>query len=199
VGIGPVLARFADLPQAQLPWERHLRRLLVKAVSQVPRLSHRRPAGRFLAREAQARQTGGPSPAFEPGQTRDGKRARIVVGLDTSSSITDLQVDLFAAELLQVGRKSGAELTLLAFDTEVHLERTIAGPSDLAGQEIRRGGGTDFAPVMERAAGLAPSALVMLTDLDAPLGPAPATPLIWAVPTAPEIPPAYGTLLVMDR
>jgi predicted metal-dependent peptidase len=198
-GIGPVLARFADLPQARVPWEVQLRGLLAKATSQVPRLSHKRPASRFLAREALARHHVGPTPAFEPGQARDQRRSRVVVGLDTSSSITAVQLALFASEALSIARKSGAELHLLAFDETVHARVNVRQTGDITGLEPRTGGGTDYAPVLAEARALDPSVLVMLTDLDAPLGPAPRHKVIWATPSAPASDPPFGTLLVMDR
>lgn len=197
-GIGAVLARFADLPERPVPWERHLRRLLVKAVSQVPRLSHKRPANRWVARDALARRSQSPEPVFEPGTARDRRRPRIVVGLDTSSSITETQVSLFAAETVSIARRSGAELRLLAFDTEIHADVLIEHTSDITELDVRQGGGTDFMPVFERAVDFDPSILVMLTDLDAPLGPQPRFPVIWAVPGVPPDPPGFGKVLRID-
>lgn len=197
-GIGPVLRRFADLPTAAVPWEVRLRRLLLRAVSDHPRRSHKRPAHGWIAREAMARTSGGPVPVFEPGPARDARRPRIVVALDTSSSITEAQLDLFAAEALSITRRSGAETHLLGFDTEVHT-RTRLDRAALEGLEMRRGGGTDFADVIAEAGRLAPSIAVILTDLDGPTGAAPAFPVLWAVPHAPGTAPSFGTILEMDR
>jgi hypothetical protein len=62
---------------------------------------------------------------------------------------------------------------------------------------FRRGGGTAFAAVIEEAGRLDPSALVILTDLEGPAGPAPAFPVIWAVPgrCPPDAP--FGRVLAM--
>ena len=197
-GIGPVLRRFADLPSSTVPWEVRLRRVLLKAVSDHPRRSHKRPAHGWIAREAEARATGGPVPVFEPGPARDARRPRIVVALDTSSSITDTQLDLFAAEALSITRRSGAETHLLGFDTEVHT-RARLDRAAIEGLEMRRGGGTDFADVIAEAGRLGPSIAVVLTDLDGPTGSEPAFPVLWAVPHAPATAPSFGTLLEMDR
>ena len=119
VGIGAALIRFGDLPGSEVPWERHLRRLLLKAVSDVPRVSHKRPAARWVAQDAAARSAATPSPAFQPGFARDLRKPRIIVALDTSSSVTDTQLDLFAAEVLGIQRRSDAELHLWGFDTSL--------------------------------------------------------------------------------
>lgn len=199
IGIGPALIRFGDLPDSQIPWERHLRRLLLKAVSDVPRLSHKRPASRWVAQEALARPTGAPSPAFQPGLARDLRRPRIILALDTSSSVTDTQLDLFAAEVLGIQRRSDAEIHLWGFDTTLHSQTRLANADALNRLDIRRGGGTDFAPVFEASQNLDPSLLIVLTDLDAPLPAPPRYPVIWAVPTPVTWAPAFGTLLVMAR
>ncbi|WP_425038627.1 DUF2201 family putative metallopeptidase [Primorskyibacter sp. S187A] len=197
-GIGATLAQIADLPQSHIPWERHLRGLLAKAVSHQPRLSSKRPARGWIARDAQARLAHDPSPAFEPGFARDQRRARIVIGLDTSSSITATQWRLFVAEAQGIARRSGAEAHLLCFDTEVHLRLDLSEASTLENVQMRRDGGTDYAPFLQEAQGLNPSVIIIMTDLDAPLGAPLRCPVIWAVPAPPARTPDYGTLLRMD-
>ncbi|NRB35396.1 MAG: hypothetical protein HRU31_11745 [Rhodobacteraceae bacterium] len=196
-GIGAVLARFGDLPRAQVPWELRLRRLLAKALAQHPHLSHARPARQWLARDALARQTGAAQPVFEPGLIRDTKRPRLVIGLDTSSSIPDLVLDLFAAEALGAMRRSGAEAHLLGFDTEVHSRTRFDSKAGLTAMPLRRGGGTDFDAVLSEAQAYDPSLILMLTDLDAPLPEAPKAPVVWAVPSAPRVQPDFGEMLVL--
>ncbi|MCR9109312.1 MAG: VWA-like domain-containing protein [Rhodobacteraceae bacterium] len=199
VGIGAALIRFGDLPSSVVPWERHLRRLLLKAVSDVPRLSHKRPAARWVAQDAMARAVGAPAPAFQPGSARDLRRPQIVVALDTSSSVTDMQLDLFVAEVLAIQRRSDAEVHLWGFDTGLHSQLRLDQADALDRLEVRRGGGTDFAPVFDASAKMQPSLLIVLTDLDAPAPPAPRHPVIWAVPSPVPRPPRFGTLLVMNR
>ncbi len=183
-GIGTLGAILADLSPARVPWEVQLRGLLAKALSQTPSPSHRRPSRQWLALAGQSMRAGTPEPVFQPGQSRDDRRARVVVGLDTSSSIDPLTWSMFCAETQGVSRRSGAEVHLLAFDDAVHDARRLdaAGWRGLAGAHLRTGGGTDYVPVIEAARRLDPSVLVMLTDLDAPFGPAPHFPVIWAVP-----------------
>ena len=199
VGIGAALIRCGDLPSSEVPWERHLRRLLLKAVSDVPRVSHKRPAARWVAQDAAARSAATPSPAFQPGFARDLRKPRIIVALDTSSSVTDTQLDLFAAEVLGIQRRSDAELHLWGFDTSLHSQVRLDHADALKRLELRRGGGTDFGPVFAASQRLDPSLLIVLTDLDAPLPANPRHPVIWAVPCAIARKPAFGTVLAMAR
>jgi hypothetical protein len=127
---------------------------------------------------AEAQAHGRPEPAFQPGSARQSDRPRIAIGLDTSSSIDPLTLSLFVAEAEGIVRRTGAEAHLLAFDEAVHEARRLdaAGWRGLRDMALSTGGGTDFAPVLEAAGGFRPSIAVILTDLDAPFGPAPAYP-----------------------
>ncbi len=201
-GIGPILAKLADRAAPETPWELHLRGLLARAVSEVPRRSHRRPDRTSIAAEAEARRIGGPTPVFVPGRARDARRPRIAVGLDTSGSITDGLLARFAAEIAGIARRSGAETHVLSFDETVY-EARVLGPGAwedaITGQTFRRGGGTSFIDVMARAAQLAPSITVILTDLDGAFGPAPPGRVVWATPQAFWHPPPFGTVLSLAR
>lgn len=197
-GIGRLGAVLADLNPEAVPWEVHLRGLLARALADRPHPSWRRPAGRWLAGMDHAARTGGPASVFEPGRARQDHRPRVVIGLDTSSSIDGLTLRLFAAEAEGIARRTGAEVHLLAFDEAVHAEARLdpQGWDGLRRGALRTGGGTDYADLFARAARLAPSILVVLTDLDAPLPPAPRCPLVWAVPAAiPPVDPPYGRVL----
>ncbi len=201
-GIGTLAGAMADLPQPRVPWELRLRRLLAQAVSEVPRLSYRRPAGWWCAASDAARRAGRAEPVFAPGRLRDGLRPRLAVGLDTSASVDSARLKLFAAETSGIARRSGAEVRVLGFDTEVHMDRTL-GPDGWApwadALVPRQGGGTDFAPMLAAAATGRPALIVVLTDLDGPTGPDPGVPVLWAVPSAPPGPPAFGTVLDLSR
>ena len=139
-------------------------------------------------------------PVFEPGYRRSGHRARIVVGLDTSSSIDPQSLRLFWSEAGGIARRSGAEVHLLAFDEAVHASRQFdpATWRDQMRDQVRTGGGTDFTDLFAQGGRLQPSVLVVLTDLDAPVPAAPGFPVIWAVPRPVERPP-FGKLLVIGN
>jgi predicted metal-dependent peptidase len=195
-GIGRLGAILADLTPDQVPWEVVLRGLLARALVDRPTPSWSRPSRPFIARLAEAERTGGPVPVFEPGQRRSSQRPRIVVGLDTSSSIDPQTLRLFWAEATGIARRTGAEVHLLAFDEGVHEARQMdpAAWRDRIPVQVRTGGGTDFTDLFAQAARLQPSILVVLTDLDAPIPAAPPFPVLWAVPGRVETPP-FGRLI----
>ncbi len=195
-GIGRLGAILADIAPDAVPWEVHLRGLLARALTERPRVSWRRPSGGWVARMAEAERTGSPVPVFEPGRQRMDHRPRIVIGLDTSSSIDAQTLRLFTAEAEGIARRTGAEAHLLAFDEAVFSEARLEpmGWHGLRDVPLRTGGGTDFNDLFGRAARLQPSILVVLTDLDAPLPAKPAFPVLWAVPLAVDDPP-YGQVV----
>jgi predicted metal-dependent peptidase len=196
-GIGRLGAILADLSPSSVPWEVHLRRLLAVALNERPQPSWRRPSGSWIARMAEADRHGGPAPVFEPGRQRNAHRPRIVIGLDTSSSIDAQTLRLFMAEAEAIVRRTGAEAHLLSFD-EVVFELTQLdgdGWTALRACPARTGGGTDYTDLFEKAGMLRPSIVVILTDMDAPLPPAPRFPIVWAVPRTVAAPP-FGRVIV---
>ncbi|MDM7932876.1 VWA-like domain-containing protein [Tabrizicola sp.] len=195
-GIGRLGAILADLAPDTVPWELHLRGLLAQALTERPRQSWRRPSGSWLARMAEAERAGGPVPVYEPGRARLDHRARIVIGLDTSSSISPQTLRLFTAEAEAIARRTGAEAHLMAFDETVFAQERLDpnGWHALRETGLRSGGGTCFDDLFEKAGRIRPSITVVLTDLDAPLPPAPGFPVLWAVPNTVAA-PAWGRVL----
>jgi predicted metal-dependent peptidase len=149
---------------------------------------------------AEAERQGGPVPAYQPGRARMDARPRLVVGLDTSSSIDAQAMALFAAEAEGIARRTGAEVHLMVFDETVFLTRRLdpAGWQGLQGLALRRGGGTDYADLFDKTSRLAPAMLVVLSDLDAQLPQKPGFPVLWAVPRKVAEPP-YGRVLVIGE
>ena len=195
-GIGRLGAVLADLAPETVPWEILLRGLLALALTERPRASWRRPSGSWVARMADAEHRGGPVPVFEPGRQRLDYQPRIVIGLDTSSSIDARTLQLFTAEAEAIVRRTGAEAHFLAFDETVFTQMRLDqnGWRQLRDLPLRTGGGTDFHDLFEKASKIRPSIAVILTDLDAPLPPAPPFPILWAVPhTVPD--PPYGRVI----
>ena len=198
-GLGAANIRLADIPTPQTPWEVILRRLLARATLDRPRPTHRRPARAWIATMAQARMDDRPEPAFQPAIARQSPAPRVVIALDTSSSITDDALSLLMAEVAGIARRTRAELHLIPFDDTpappLRLD-PATWPAQLRTLNAPRNGGTDFAPAFTAAAQLHPSILIVLTDLEAPLPPPPRCPVIWAVPDARIAPhPVWGTLL----
>ena len=197
-GIGSILTRFGDLPQSKVPWEIRLRRMLNKALATYPSESHLRPSRSWLARDAYARQGNSPQPAFDPALRRSLNQLRIVIALDTSSSVTDSVLELFAAEAMSIVRRTGTEAHLITFDTDVHIQTKLRTSDDLKKIELRRGGGTDFAPMLSAAEALDPSIIVILTDLDAETPSFTTAPVIWAVPEGVNVSAKTGEILIIE-
>lgn len=203
-GLGTIGHRLADIPRSRTPWERHLRRLVSRAVLQAPRRSYQRPAGRWLALDAAARASRGPEPVFEPGQRRDLRVPRLAVGLDMSGSIPDALLAKFAGELDGIARRSGAETHLILFDDAVR-ETCQLAPGTLRATlqktPLARDGGTNLAPPLAAAATLNPALAILLTDLDGPTGACPrGLDVLWAIPAeAPPRKPGFGRVISLAR
>ena len=88
----------------------------------------------------------------------------------------------------------------MAFDEAVFREDRLdpAGWQGLRDAEFRTGGGTEYADVFAKAGRRDPSMVIILTDLDAALPPAPSFPVLWAVPRAVD-PPGFGHVLVIGE
>ncbi|MEM9973214.1 MAG: VWA-like domain-containing protein [Pseudomonadota bacterium] len=202
-GIGARVGRFADMPEPRVPWEILLRGMLARVLAEGPRRSHARPSRRWLAAEAASRVGGTPVPGFEPGTERRRRIPSVAVALDVSTSIDAARLGLFAAQIAGIGQRSGAEVHVLVFDEEVRSETRLQGRNwagEIAAIPLAEGGGTDFRPVLARARALAPSAIVVLTDLEGPLGEAPGRiPVIWAVPDGAPPAPPFGRVVSLAR
>lgn len=197
-GVGRILRGFAELPLSHTPWERHLRALLAKAVTPPPQPSYRRPRRAWIAAEAEARRHGGPTPVFQPALRDRLDKPRIVLGLDTSGSITERQLSKLAGEVAAIARRTGAEVHLISFDEAAYDVRKLAAGDErrlLSLMTPRRDGGTSFVDAIREAVRLDPSILVMLTDLAGEAGSAPAFPVLWATPQAFPPDPPFGRVL----
>lgn len=202
-GLGALGHRLADIPETRTPWETLLRGLAAKALHDAPRPSYRRPAGRWVAAETEARRQRSPVPAFEPSRPRLVHQPRIIVALDSSGSVAAAQLSRFGAQIGAIARRGGAELHLLVFDEAVRSSAIIASKDiarTIGDLEFSRDGGTDFRPVLDAASALKPSLIVMLTDLEGPLPQEPPrTPVIWAVPEEVSPAPPFGRVIPLDR
>lgn len=202
-GIGSLSYAIKDIPKSGTPWERILRGLLTKCTTSTPQARFDRPARRWLALDADARQTGRQQPAYEPRMRPDKKRQRIVACIDVSGSISDTLISRFAGEVARIGLKTGAELYLIIFDYGIQLEKKLDGTSferELSGIKFTGRGGTSFVEPVARAAELDASAIVIMTDLCGPFGSDPKPiPVIWASPDDKPPHPPYGRVISMVR
>lgn len=197
-GIGRLGHKIADIPKSRTPWELILRRMVNKAITRSPRPSYTSPARRWIGAEDNARRQNLPTPAFEPGFVKQNSQPRVVVGVDVSGSIGDHELEIFCGEISAIGRKTGCEIHVIVFDTKVLSQKKLDS-FDLEGEirkiDFARGGGTSFVDVLEKAQGIDPSIIVILTDLYGPFGEDPGVPVIWASPEEQPPEPPFGTLL----
>jgi len=201
-GIGLLGHLIADIPEPRTPWEQVLRRLLMRALLPGVAQTHRRPARDWIAAEALARSTNSPVPAFRPGLRRQIDAPRLVIAVDASGSVEQPLLHRFMSEVSGIARRVAAEITLMAFDDGVRWQ-VLLDPARWATQlqtlDWPRGGGTDFAPPLAAAQTLGAAAIVVLTDLEGPFGPAPrGISVLWAaIQTGPT--PPFGKVLSLDR
>lgn len=201
-GIGALGHTLADLPKSTTPWESILRSTVRKAVSRRRVISFSKPTRRWLAMDTDAQARGLFQPAFEPGLNSTRNIPRVAVGIDVSGSISDVLLEKFAAEIVAIGKRTGAEIHVLVFDTRVlsHTKMKQGSWQDQITQvDFARGGGTDFHDVIERAQELDPSIIVILTDLLGPMGEAPGRiPVLWACPNDNSPKPIFGRVLSLS-
>ena len=198
-GIGKLGHKIADLPKSRTPWELILRRLVNKAVTRTPRPSWTSPARRWIGAEDNARRRGLPTPAFEPGFVKQNTHPRVVIGVDVSGSIGDQELEIFCGEIASIGKKTGAELHVIVFDTQVLSQQKLDGvdfEAEIKKVDFARGGGTSFVDFTNRAEEIDPSIIVVLTDLYGPFRDRqPKCPIIWASAEEQPPEPPYGKLL----
>lgn len=161
--------RFAkDAARPRVDWRSVLARFL--QASARADYSWARPNARHIARGVYL-------PAL-----RSEAMGRIVVAVDVSGSVDDVQLAQFAAELNAIVRELQPESTdVLYCDSRIRGRDSFPAGETI---ELRAcgGGGTDFRPVFKAIEedGEAPAALVFLTDLDGPFpAHAPDYPVLW--------------------
>ena len=122
----------------------------------------------------------------------------VVLAVDTSGSIGERTLGLFAAEANAVLAAYDCAVTVLYHDTEVQKVqawRSADGPLVL---DPVGGGGTSHVCVFDwlDKSGLAPACVVCLTDLDTEFPVAPPTvPVLWAVPGKAPANPPFGQVV----
>lgn len=130
-----------------------------------------RPDRRFLA-----------AGLYLPGRRPVGM-GRLVIGVDTSSSITQPLLDRIGATVSEIAIDcEPAETVVIYCDSSVkHVD--VYQPGEVIKLTAHGGGGTRFAPVFEHVSReeLNPVAMIYLTDLEGPMPEEPAYPVLWGV------------------
>jgi predicted metal-dependent peptidase len=162
-----------ELLEPQVDWKDHIASLFARKVGSGS-YDWRKPDRRLIVRDM-----------YAPGRSGFGAGC-VVVGIDTSGSIGQLELDMFFAEMSGILEDVRPKRLLVMWcDAHVHRVDEVEEASDLTALRAGKapgGGGTSFVPVFEEIEkmGLEPDALVYLTDGmgDFP-GKAPSYPVIW--------------------
>ena len=122
----------------------------------------------------------------------------VVLAVDTSGSIGEKSLGVFAAEANAVLSAYDCAVTVLYHDTEVQKVQTWRSADGPLVLDPVGGGGTSHACVFDwlDRAGLTPACVVCLTDLDTEFPPiTPALPVLWAVPGNAPCDPPFGRVV----
>jgi predicted metal-dependent peptidase len=106
----------------------------------------------------------------------------IVVGVDTSGSIGEEQLEQFAGEISAISDEASPEAIHVVYCDAAVLSSQQFGPAEPIDLEPKGGGGTDFRPVFEwvEANQIGPVCLIYLTDLCChSYPPVPEYPVLW--------------------
>lgn len=135
--------------RGELPWNLYLRRMLGTVESDkkktITRRSRRQPDRLELRGELRSH------------------KAKIVLALDISGSISDEEFMQAMKEVLSIVKNYSHELTILECDDEIRREYPIKSMKDIK-ERTRTGGGTSFSPVFEYANAHEINLLIYFTD-----------------------------------
>lgn len=115
-----------------------------------------------------------------------GEELTLVIGIDTSGSISDEELAQFIAEVNGImACIKGWTLHVMGCDAAVHGYEVVQYPDTLDFKQVCKGrGGTSFIPVFDKVAeeGLTPACLIYLTDTFGDFPPdEPAYPVLWII------------------
>lgn len=175
-----------ELVQVSTPWHEILERHLTSHIKDG--YSWKRPNRRFLG-------TG----MYLPGTDYIPHMGAVVVGIDTSGSVSARELTLYASHVNRIMELCRPERVIVVYcDSEVsHVDEYE--PDDLPlTLEPHGGGGTDMTKIFGWIAAndVEPDATVILTDGYTPFGDAPGHDVIWAMTSDKTAP--YGTTIPVD-
>lgn len=125
----------------------------------------------------------------------------VVLAVDTSGSIDEKLLGVFAAEVNAVLASFDCSVTVLYHDTDVQKVQTWRSSDGPLVLDPVGGGGTSHACVFEwvEQAGMSPACVVCLTDLDTEFpASTPDVPVLWAAPQAAQVLPPFGRTVALS-
>jgi predicted metal-dependent peptidase len=177
------------LEAPRIPWQQKLARMARQAVR------YRMGACDLKYNDVSRRQAGvgyGPGRPIMPKFKAPVPEVEIVI--DTSGSMGEEDFDNAMPELAGVMRAVGAEVSYVAIDADIHVDKKVKHWNEIR-ENLRGGGGTVFTPYFERLASKkrAPNVVLFVTDGDAggvPSEPPPGISWIWILTGSGDRPPA---------
>jgi len=203
VGRGSILGRVnPDVYKAQIPWDREMRKYLVKGCMPLTQNTFTRPSRRMASLRA-----AGTSNSYLPGVQKKKGLDKMMVIIDTSGScFNEEELSMFCTEIESVQNTTGVEVALIFADTEIRSEQVV--PADGTGilDKIKMGwitpeggGGTDMVkPFVEGKAKYKPILTVIASDgyTDFPTRQqVRGTNLLWIINTEVTVPAEAGRAL----
>ena len=121
------------------------------------------------------------------------RRGTLAVAVDTSGSMSDLDLSMCLHHLRTISKCHQAPLYLMVVDADIHIKKYINRQDDLDKIELKGGGGTSSLPVFEHLEKQKVDMLIYLTDLDIDFpDKKPRYPVIWGVINNPNRQAPFG-------
>lgn len=118
---------------------------------------------------------------------RKKKRGTLTVAIDTSGSMSEVDLGLCLHHLRTISACHEAPLEIIIVDCDIHERKYLRTQKDIAQLDLKGGGGTSTLPVFNALIKHPPDMLIFLTDLytDFPEK-APKYPVIWGIVNNPQ-------------
>lgn len=176
----------SDIPQVSTPWESSFRSITQRHLSPVRLRQPTRPGRRMLSQEAM----GAANISWSPARRRP-PVPRVLVGIDSSGSITPKEYLRYLGEVQAMKRRTNAHVIVAVADASIQSVQEIDHVRDIREVEFKGRGGTDFRPIIALGQEMDVDLVVYLTDLMGTFPEqAPSFPVLWTL-VGSETPSGY--------